>query len=172
MTQRRRWLWGNVHAIARVLPPVAKVRLAGKWFFGLAGYCVATSGVILDRVGVLEVPAGVRPLLALSLVAFLSSFALSGWLNGRGSAKQSVASVILVFFTCGFNFFVQLLGLARGNPRRFEMIEKVAAKASDGPKQRVWCAPTTRLGSMAAATLAVGVFLVLIFGAYAERLAG
>ena len=173
VTQRRRWLWGNVHAIRSVLPPIAKARLAGKWIFGLAGYTVATSGVILDRAGMLDVPAEARPLLALSLVAFLGSFALSGWLNGRGSARQSIASVFLVFFTCGFNFAVQLIGLARGNPRRFEVIEKVAAETSDGPRgQRMRWAPTTRLGSTAAATLAVGVFVGLVFSAYAERLAG
>jgi hypothetical protein len=149
------------------------VRLVAKWFLGFGGYSVATTGVILDRAGVLNVAAGIRPLLAISLVAFLSSFALSGWLNGRGRGKQSAASVSLAFFTCGFSFVVLLLGLARGNPRRFEVIEKVAAETSDGPRQRrLRWAPTTRLGSMAAATLAVGLFLVLIFSAYAERLAG
>lgn len=171
--QRRRWLWGNIHAIASVLPPAAKVRLAVKWLLGFGGYGVATAGVILDRVGVLDIPSAIRPVLAISLVAFLGSFALSGWLNGRGRGKQSIASIFLAFFTCGFSVVVLLLGLARGNPRRFEVIEKVAAATSDGPRQRrlSWV-PTARFGSTAAATLAVGLFFVLIFSAYAERLAG
>jgi hypothetical protein len=122
---------------------------------------------------VLNVPAAIRPVLAISLVAFLSSFALSGWLNGRGRGRQSTASIFLAFFTCGFSFLVLLLGFARGNPRRFEVIEKVATETSDGPRlRRLRWVPTARLGSTAAATLAVGLFFVLIFSAYAERLAG
>jgi hypothetical protein len=143
-----------------------------KWFLGFGGYSVATAGVVLDRVGVLDIPAAIRPMLAISLVVFLSSFALSGWLNGRGRGKQSTASVFLAFFTCGFSFFVLLLGLARGNPRRFEVIEKVAAETSDGPRQRRLRWVPMSLGSTAAATLAVGLFFVLVFSAYAERLAG
>ena len=174
VTQRRRWLWGNVHAIRKVLPPIAKMRLAGKWLFGLAGYSIATSGVILDRVGVVDVPAGARPLLAASLVAFLGSFAVSGWLNGRARGRHSVAAVFLAFFTCGFNFFVQLIGFARGNPRRFEVIEKVGGEPREKKprNQRARWALTTRMGSTAAATLAVGLFFVLVVSAYAERLTG
>jgi hypothetical protein len=171
--QRRRWTWGNIHAIASVLPPAAKVRLAAKYLLGFGGFGVATTGVILERAGMLDVPAGVRPLLAISVIAFLGSFALCGWLNGPGSAKQSAASVLLAFFTCGFNVFVLLLGIARGNPRRFEVIEKDAPGTSDIPrKRRLWWAPTTRFGSVAAGTLAVGLFLTLIVTSYAERLPG
>jgi hypothetical protein len=171
--QRRRWTWGNVHAIARVLPPAAKARLVAKYFLGFGGFSVATAGVILDRVGALDLPAGVRPMLAISVVAFLGSFALCGWLNGPGRAKHSAASVLLAFFTCGFNFFVLLIGLARGNPHRFEVIEKVAAETSEGPRQRRlrWM-PRMNLGSMASATVAIGLFFVLIVSAYADRLAG
>ena len=172
LTQRRRWLWGNVHAIASVLPPAAKARMTAKWLLGLGGYLVATGGVVLERVGAIHVPHEARPLLALSLIAFLGSFAVSGWLNGRARGRESIASVFLAFFACGFNFVVQLHGLARGNPRRFEVIEKVAARPSDGGSRPLSWAPSPRMASAAASAFAVGLFFVVIFTAYIDRLGG
>jgi glycosyl transferase family 2 len=172
--QRRRWTWGNVHAIARVLPPAAKVRLTAKYFLGFGSFSIATAGVLLDRAGTLDISPGIRPLLAISVVAFLGSFALCGWLNGHGRARDSAASVLLAFFTCGFNFFVLLIGLARGNPHRFEVIEKVAAATSDdGPTQRrlAWV-PAVNFASVGAASFALGLFFVLVVTAYGERLTG
>jgi hypothetical protein len=174
LKQRRRWTWGNIHAIARVLPPAAKARLTAKYSLGLGGYCLSMAGVVLHRAGMLDIPHGwVRALLALSVVAFLGTFALCGWLNGRGRARHSAASVLLSFFTCGFNFLVQVIGIARGDPRRFEVIEKVAGEASDRSKQqRVSWVPTTRFGTTASATLAVVLFFAIFVSAYAARLGG
>jgi hypothetical protein len=81
--------------------------------------------------------------------------------------------VLLAFFTCGFNFFVLLIGLARGNPHRFEVIEKVAAVTSDGPNgRRLPWVPAMNFASVGATSLAVGLFFVLVVTAYAERLTG
>lgn len=171
--QRRRWTWGNIHAIARVLPPGAKARLVAKYVLGFGGYCIATAGVILDRVGMLDIPAEIRMMLVFSVVAFLGSFAVCAWVNGGGRARQSGASVVLAFFTCGFNFVVQIIGIARGNPRRFEVIEKVDTEASPPPgQQRMRWVPTTRSGSVAASFLAVALCLGVIASAYVERLGG
>lgn len=173
LKQRRRWLWGNIHAVRAVLPPFAKARLVGKYLLGSLGYGIASGGVVLDRVGVIDIPAAMRPVLAMSVVAFLGSFALSGWLNSRARGTQTTHAVLLAFFTCGFNVFVLLTGLLRGNPRRFEVIEKVATKAGTGPrKQRVRWSPSPRFASLSASTFALCLFLVLIVGAYRERLTG
>src|ERR687895_8548 len=63
--QRRRWLWGNIHAIASVLPPAAKVRLAVKWLLGFGGGGVPPPLGILHRVGGLAIPSATPPGLAL-----------------------------------------------------------------------------------------------------------
>ena len=171
LKQRRRWLWGNIHAIRFVLPRAAKGRLIIKWVLGFGGYIVATAGVLLDRLGYLEIPADLRPVLAVSLIAFLGSFAVSGWVNGAGRVSQTVASVVLAFLTCGFSVFVLLAGLIRGDPRRFEVIQKLAGgpQAAAGSRRSIR-RPSTRFGAIAATTFGVGLFVAMIFTAYLDRI--
>lgn len=168
--QRRRWIWGNIHAIRFVLPPGAKIRLVAKYLLGFAGYGASTTGVVLARLGVLDIPDAIRPLLMVSLVAFLISFAVSGWVNSGG--RVPVVSVLLSFLTCAVSVFVLLVGIVRGNPRRFEVIQKVAVGASK-PAQtqgRATGTEPTRFLTAGGMIFGIGLFAFMVLSGILVRL--
>lgn len=133
LIQRRRWLWGNIHAIRHILPRTAKTLLVTKWILGPVCFFVATIGTSLQWAGLLSIPAPLRPLLFASLLLWLASFAVSGWINSRGSIRQTVFAALLAWPVAAANVLVLLVGLGRGNPGKFEVIEKTASSGSNRP---------------------------------------
>lgn len=131
LTQRRRWLWGNIHAIRHVLPLRSSVLLIGLYVYGLATYVFSTIGIALYLVGALHFQSSTIRWLLASMVMWLSMFALSGWINSGGGASRGirrlrdvVVAVLLAFPTSAVAIGVQIVALFKGNPRRFEVIQK------------------------------------------------
>ena len=125
LTQRRRWLWGQIGAILHVLPMSTKTFIIGKYLLGQGSFYIATIGTILDLSGNLAIPNAIRVPLFITLLLWLGTFALSGWINSGGNKKQALIALSLAWITSGVNAIVILINLIRGNPRRFEVIEKV-----------------------------------------------
>jgi hypothetical protein len=81
--------------------------------------------------------------------------------------------VVLSFLTCAFSVFVLMAGFVRGDPRRFEVIQKLATGTSSdrgSRSRRLIGRPSTRFGAVAATTFGVGLFVTMIFTAYFQRI--
>jgi hypothetical protein len=124
MRQRRRWLWGNIHAVRRVLPVWSKIRIVAKYTFGVGAFVIPTVGVILSFSGALDLPWGARVVTYLSFVTWLGAFAVSGWINSGGRWRSTAVAVILAYVTSLMVVVVLLVTLLQGNPRSFEVIGK------------------------------------------------
>lgn len=125
LKQRRRWTWGNIHAVLYIVSLKAKVLIVAKHIQGIVTFLLSSIGIVLDLTGVIDIPDFLRPLLFATFLLFIGSFALSGYINSGGSIKQAAISAVLAWVTSAVNIIILLLGIALGNPRRFEVIEKV-----------------------------------------------
>ncbi len=136
LTQRRRWLWGNIHAVRHVLPLTSSLLLITLYAFGLFTFVASTVGIVLALTGALHFPAGVVPWVVTSMALWFSMFALSGVVNSGGGASRGIrrvrdvaVAVLLAFVTSAVAIGVQVLALFQGNPHRFEVIQKMDPKA-------------------------------------------
>ena len=136
LTQRRRWLWGNIHAIRHVLPLRSSVLLVGLYVYGLFTFVVSTIGIVLALTGALPLQSSIAPWLVFSMAVWLSMFALSGVINSGGGASKGIRrvrdvilAVLLAFVTSAVAIGVQIVALLKGNPRRFDVIQKTDPKA-------------------------------------------
>ena len=136
LTQRRRWIWGNIHAIRRVLPLPSSILLGGLYAYGVLTFVLSTIGIALTLTGALVVRSDILPWLIASVALWLSMFALSGWINSGSGATGPVrrlwdviAAVLLAFVTSAVAIGVQVVALVKGNPHRFEVIQKTDPKA-------------------------------------------
>lgn len=136
LTQRRRWLWGNIHAIRHVLPPTSSVLLIALYVFGLFTFFVSTIGIVLALTGALHFHPGATPWLVTSMVFWFAMFAVSGTINTGGGASRGIrrvrdvaVAVLLAFVTSAVAIGVQILALIKGNPHRFDVIQKTDPKS-------------------------------------------
>jgi len=133
--QRKRWLWGNIHAIAHrdVLPWSRAAALVAKYLVDSAVFLLSAVGVAVRLTG--ELPQG-SPLYGaarLALLTWLAVFFASGWIgaggsvDGRNDDSRLIAALTAVLFS-PLSCLVTAAGLAwpliAGNPRTFEVIRK------------------------------------------------
>jgi hypothetical protein len=131
LTQRRRWVWGNIHAVRHVLPLRSSALLIGLYVYGIFTFVASTIGIVLSLTGALPLRSSVIPWLVVSMTIWFSMFALSGVINSGGGASRGVrrvsdvaVAVLLAFVTSAVAVGVQIVALLKGNPRRFEVIQK------------------------------------------------
>ena len=136
MTQRRRWIWGNIHAVRHVLPPTSSILLVGLYAYGLFTFVLSTIGIVLTLTGALHFRSDIWPWLVVSMAFWFAMFALSGVINSGGGATRGirrvrdvVVAVLLAFVTSAVAIGVQVVALFKGNPHRFDVIEKTDPKA-------------------------------------------
>jgi hypothetical protein len=77
----------------------------------------------------------IMPWLVVSTVLWLSMFALSGAINSGGGSSTGIrrvwdvtAAVLLAFVSSAVAIGVQVVALIKGNPHRFEVIQKTDPK--------------------------------------------
>lgn len=99
-------------------------------------FVLSTIGIALTLTGALVVRSDILPWLIASVALWLSMFALSGWINSGSGATGPVrrlwdviAAVLLAFVTSAVAIGVQVVALVKGNPHRFEVIQKTDPKA-------------------------------------------
>jgi len=136
LTQRRRWLWGNIHAIRHVLPLRSSILLIVLYVYGLFTFFVSTVGIVLALTGALHLPSAIIPWLVVSMTLWFAMFALSGVVNSGGGASRGIrrvrdviVAVLLAFVTSAVAIGVQILALIKGNPHRFDVIQKTDPKS-------------------------------------------
>ncbi len=136
LKQRRRWLWGNIHAVRHVLPPTSSILLVGLYAYGLFTFVLSTIGIVMALTGALHLRPEIWPLLVVSMAFWFAMFGLSGAINSGGGATRGirrvrdvVVAVLLAFVTSAVAIGVQIVALLKGNPHRFEVIEKTDPKS-------------------------------------------
>jgi hypothetical protein len=136
VTQRRRWLWGNVHAIRYILPIRSSILLVAQYFFGLFTFAISSAGVVLALTGKLHLPSRTIPWLFGSMALWLAVFAVSGAINSGGGASRGLrrvrdvaVAVLLALVTSAVAVGIWVVAFFKGNPRRFDVIQKMDPKA-------------------------------------------
>ena len=145
LTQRRRWLWGNIHAVRHVLPVRSSIPLVALYSFGIVTFLISTIGIVLVFTGVVRFSSSILPLLLVSTALWLGLFAISGWINSGGGGSSGLrrawdvtAAVLLAFVTSAVAIGVQIVALCMGNPHRFEVIQKSDPKAKKQSLATAW----------------------------------
>lgn len=145
VTQRARWLWGDIHGIRHreVLSRKAATLTLLKYVVGAVSLLLSISGLYLRAAGRIPGESPVFTVAKLSVVAWVAVFFACGW-AGAGSRMFSrtndsrllsatVAVLMLplsLLLTCAGVF----IPLIQGNPRTFKVISKTRERASSSVK--------------------------------------
>ena len=121
--QRRRWLWGHIRLIRQgLLPKTNLAVIAFAEASGLATYAIATTLGVLAPLGLIHVPP---PFAALGWVTLGLWFGFRGFCVGSVMGlKHGIRATLLSFPTVTANFLYHVIGLLKGDPKRFEVIRK------------------------------------------------
>jgi cellulose synthase/poly-beta-1,6-N-acetylglucosamine synthase-like glycosyltransferase len=146
LKQRRRWLWGNIHAIVRrnVMPLAPALMVAFRYAVGFVTFVASLAGVVVISAHVIDVPSVAYIVFWVSFGLWTGAFAFSGWVNSGRVARQDRWSLghlafrlwqaLMAVLLCPLTVVWTMIGLAialvMGNPRRFEVIAKTAATAA------------------------------------------
>jgi hypothetical protein len=135
LTQRRRWLWGDIHAITHraVISFPAAVLVAGKYVIGMTALLCSAVGWYLRLTGKIQATAGIFDYAKLSVLAWVAVFFACGWIGassaqeGRGDDSRllaGVVAVVMVPVSLLLTLAAVLVPLAQGDPRTFTVIRK------------------------------------------------
>ena len=147
--QRKRWLWGNIHAIRNreILPLIPAIMIAGKYLSGFPLTTISAIAMILRFLHLYTAPPRVSTVFWLSLATWLTIYAISGWINSADCAPahrrrtgsldrflrrswQTFMAVSLCPLTSLSVIVVHLIALIEGDPKSFEVIPKTAQAAA------------------------------------------
>jgi len=136
MIQRRRWLWGDIHALRhrKVMPLSAAARVLAKYLAGVVALACSIAGLWLRISGRIPATAGILNFGKLALLAWVALSFSCGWIgaSASGSLRRSddsrllagVLAVIMMPFSALLTFAAILWPLAQGDPRDFQTIKK------------------------------------------------
>jgi cellulose synthase/poly-beta-1,6-N-acetylglucosamine synthase-like glycosyltransferase len=122
--QRKRWLWGNVDVISRILTWKSSLRLL--IFYGVGGAAIIISiiGVIMDVLSMLHFSTIERVELYVAFGVWLGLYGYVGNLVGDKKLKHILLSMVLAWYTSFMNTLPIWLGLLFSRPKKFEVIAK------------------------------------------------
>jgi Glycosyl transferase family group 2 len=133
--QRRRWLWGNIHAISHrdVLPRTCAAAVAAKYTVDSSIFLFSVAGIVMRFTGLLPPTSLIYGVSKLALLAWLAVFFGVGWMGASGSVdgrnvdSRLLAALMAVLFSplsCLLTMAGEIYPLFAGNPRTFEVIRK------------------------------------------------
>src|SRR4029077_18377751 len=132
ITQRRRWLWGDIHAICHrdVLSRRGAALVASKYVFGLATAAFSVTGLYMRLTGQLPGSSSIFDVAKLSIVTWLAVFFVCGWIgaSSRVAAKtndlrllQATLAVVMLPVSSLLTVAGVLIPLMQGDPRTFQV---------------------------------------------------
>ena len=142
--QRRRWMWGNIHAIVNrdVLPLGPAIRVGIRYLLSLFTFAGSGVAFALTLLGKIHIEHAWFSLFWCSLAIWVLNFGMSGWVNaGRRETDQTslsfwtsriiqtICAVVLCPFSASFTVIALITTLYMGNPRAFEVIGKTQKTA-------------------------------------------
>jgi putative flippase GtrA len=136
LVQRRRWLWGDIHALRHrhVMPAAAAVRVLAKYLAGILGLSCSVAGLWLRATGAIPSTVGVLNVGKLAIIGWVALSFACGWI-GAGSAASlhrdddsrllsGVLAVVMMPVSALLTFAAIMIPLAQGDPRDFQTIAK------------------------------------------------
>jgi hypothetical protein len=138
LTQRRRWTWGNIHAIGHrsVLPLSRAIPLATKYTFDVATVMLSQAGIVLRIVGYLPSASPIYDVAKLSILSWMFMFFYCGWVAAEHKPTSdsrllhATIATLLSPLSSVLAFLVLVINVTQGNPRTFEVIRKTRETTS------------------------------------------
>jgi hypothetical protein len=135
--QRRRWMWGNIFALrSGLIPPFATTMLVFRWVSGIIVGVVSTLGILLTFTHTFYVNPEWIHLLMLSLVVWLAMFGYACWVGSSHEdrstwlrVRDTGIGVLLAPVTSFMTIVVMFIVIAKGDPKKFEVIAKTRGEA-------------------------------------------
>jgi hypothetical protein len=133
LIQRRRWLWGDIHAITRrdVLPLGPATLILGKYVVGVVALVASAAGLYMRVTGRIPPTAGALDYAKLSVLAWAGVFFACGWVGAATAGQTSdarllagVAAVMMLPVSLILSFAAIVIPLGQGSPRTFAVITK------------------------------------------------
>jgi hypothetical protein len=116
--------------------PTSSILLVGLYAYGLFTFVLSAIGIVMALTGALQFRPEIWPLLVVSMTFWFAMFGLSGAINSGGGGTRGirrvgdvVVAVLLAFVTSAVAIGVQIVALFKGNPHRFDVIEKTDPKS-------------------------------------------
>jgi hypothetical protein len=136
--QRKRWTWGNVHAISRrdVLPLSRALPLAAKYALDATIVLLSLAGIVLRFTGYLPPGSTIYDASKLAVLSWLLMFFYCGWVaaeqkpNADSRLLHATAAALLSPVSSMLAFVVLVIAVWQGNPRTFQMIRKTREGAA------------------------------------------
>jgi hypothetical protein len=137
-TQRKRWTWGNIHAITRrdVLPLSRALPLTVKYGLDALIVVLSMTGVSLRLTGFLPPGSPAYDVAKLAVLSWLAMFFYCGWVAAESKSTpdsrllHAMAAAVLSPVSSMLAFAVLVIAVFRGNPRTFEVIRKTKDETS------------------------------------------
>ena len=131
-TQRKRWTWGNIHAISRreVLPLSRALPLTAKYALDASIVVLSLTGLALRFTGYLPPGSMIYDVSKLAVLSWLLMFFYCGWAAAESKPTldfrllHATAAAILSPISSMLAFIVLVIAVFQGNPRTFEVIRK------------------------------------------------
>lgn len=132
MVQRKRWTWGNIHAIGHrdVLPLSRAVPLAAKYGLDAMIWAGSLTGLVLRFAGYLPSSSSIYDVSKLAILSWLLMFFYCGWVAAEQKPTNdsrflhATLAALLAPLTSTLAFVVLVAAVFQGNPRTFEVIRK------------------------------------------------
>jgi Glycosyl transferase family group 2 len=135
LIQRKRWYWGNVHAITHrdVLPLPRAIPVAANEVFGCLTVLVSVAGLALRFSGHLPPASHVYDVSKIAIASWIAIFAVCGWIDASSRIHQhdddsrilsAVIAVVMAPVSSLMTVFVIMVSLYQGDPGTFEVIRK------------------------------------------------
>jgi putative flippase GtrA len=140
LVQRRRWLWGDIHAITRngVMPLPGRILVLLKYLVGVTVLLASAAGLYLRATGRIPATAGALDWAKLSILSWLGFLFACGWIGAgtRQPARSAdsrllagVCAVVMVPVSTLLTFAAIVIPLVEGKPASFDVIAKTRRDA-------------------------------------------
>lgn len=121
--QKRRWMWGNFHAIKNILSWTQKIKLITLWVVGLIILPISVMGAALTLLGYLTFSLNTQYITALTLISWLALWGIVGY-RVRHNLNDTIISIALAYPSVVFYWIMTMMALIKGPIKRFEVIQK------------------------------------------------
>lgn len=138
-TQRKRWVWGDIHGITHrdVLPGTRALAVTLKYIIDSTILLFSAVGVLMRLTGGLPPSTTVYSVSKLALLTWLAVFFGVGWLGASGSVDgrnddSRLLNALMAVVLSPLSYLITAAGLVWplivGNPRTFEVIKKTRSR--------------------------------------------
>lgn len=141
LIQRRRWLWGDIHAVRRrtVMGSGAAARVIFKYAQGVLALALSAAGLYLRLTGAIPATAGVLNFGKLSLIAWIGLFFACGWIGASSAVERrapesrmlaGLLAVVMIPVSALLTLAAVVVPLVQGDPGDFQVIAKTRSYQS------------------------------------------